>query len=41
MKIVIDYDLLYLLDENPGDDLRPKVEEAARRCPKQAILIQD
>ena len=38
---VRDDDLLYLLDENPGDDLRPKVEEAARRCPKQAILIQD
>lgn len=38
---VRDDDLLYLLDENPGDDLRPKVEEAARRCPKQAILIRD
>ncbi|HMS13365.1 MAG TPA: ferredoxin [Microthrixaceae bacterium] len=38
---VRDDDLLYLLDESPGDDLRPKVEEAARRCPKQAILIQD
>lgn len=38
---VRDDDMLYLLDESPGDDLRPKVEEAARRCPKQAILIQD
>ena len=38
---VRDDDFLYLLDENPGEDLRAKVEEAVRRCPKQAISIQE
>lgn len=37
---VRDDDNLYILDENPSEDLRPKLEEAARRCPKQAITIQ-
>ena len=36
---VRDDDLLYVLDENPGEDLRPKVEQAVRVCPKQAITI--
>jgi len=32
-------DLLYVLDEHPGEKLRSKVEQAARACPKQAITI--
>jgi ferredoxin len=38
---VRDDDNLYLLTETPSEDLRAKVEEAVRRCPKQAISIQD
>ncbi|NLA36928.1 MAG: ferredoxin [Actinobacteria bacterium] len=38
---VRDDDYLYVLDENPDESLRDKVEEAARRCPKQAITIED
>lgn len=38
---VRDDDYLYVLDENPPEELRSKVEEAARRCPKQAITIED
>jgi ferredoxin len=32
---------LYILNENPDDSYRGKVEEAARSCPTQAISIQD
>ena len=38
---VRDDDFLYVLDETPSEELRPKMEEAVRRCPKQAISIQD
>ncbi len=38
---VRDDDLLYLLDENPPEEMRPKIEEAVRSCPKQAISIQE
>jgi ferredoxin len=38
---VDDDDNLNLLQEQPPEDLRPKVEEAVRRCPKQALSIQD
>jgi ferredoxin len=38
---VRDDDFLYVLQENPSEDLRPKIEEAVRRCPKQAIRIED
>jgi ferredoxin len=34
-----DDDFLYVLDEHPGEALRAQVEEAARRCPKQAITV--
>ena len=34
---VRDDDFLYVLQEEPGEELRAKVEEAVRRCPKQAI----
>lgn len=37
---VRDDDFLYLLTEEPPEELRPKMEEAARRCPKQAITIE-
>ena len=38
---VRDDDFLYILDETPDESLREKVEESARRCPKQAITIVD
>ena len=38
---VRDDDFLYILDEAPGDDLRPKVDEAVQRCPKQAISVAE
>jgi ferredoxin len=37
---VRDVDFLYVLQDEPPEDLRSKVEEAARRCPKQAITIE-
>lgn len=36
---VRDDDFLYILDERPPEALRPKVEQAVRSCPKQAISI--
>ena len=38
---VRDDGFLYILQENPAEELRPKVEEAARLCPTGAITIQD
>ncbi|TMM15926.1 MAG: ferredoxin [Actinobacteria bacterium] len=38
---VRDDDNLYLLTENPPEELRDKVEQAVRLCPKAAISIQD
>lgn len=38
---VRDDDFLYVLQENPPEELRDKVMEAARRCPKQAISVED
>jgi ferredoxin len=37
---VRDDDNLYLLQEEPPEELRAKVEEAVRRCPKQAISLE-
>ena len=31
---------LYVLNEEPGEELRAKVEEAARVCPTGAISIE-
>ena len=31
---------LYILQEEPPEELRPKVEEAVLRCPRQAISIE-
>jgi len=36
-----DDDQLQLLMENPGDELRERVELAVRTCPKQAITIEE
>ncbi len=38
---VRDDDFLYVLDEHPPESLRPRVEQAVRNCPKQAIKLED
>jgi ferredoxin len=38
---VRDDDNLYLLIEQPDESLRPKIEQAVRMCPKQALSIED
>jgi ferredoxin len=38
---VRDDDFLYILNENPPAELHEKVREAAERCPKQAILLEE
>ena len=38
---VRDDDFLYILMEEPPEELRGKVEEAVRLCPKQAITLED
>jgi ferredoxin len=38
---VRDDDFLYVLNEHPDESIRPKMEEAVRRCPKQAISIEE
>jgi ferredoxin len=38
---VRDDDFLYVLNENPPEELRDKLIEAARACPKNAISIED
>jgi ferredoxin len=38
---VRDDNYLYLLQENPPDESRDKVEQAVRQCPKQAISIEE
>ena len=37
---VDDDDMLHILIEEPGQDLRGKVEEAVRLCPRQAITLE-
>jgi ferredoxin len=37
---VRDDDFLYVLDENPPEEMRAKLVEAVDRCPKQAITIE-
>jgi ferredoxin len=34
-------DNLYLKTETPPESLRAKVEEAVRRCPRQAIRLEE
>ncbi len=38
---VRDDGFLYVLDENPPEELREKVEEAVRVCPTQAISVEE
>ncbi|HEV8063225.1 MAG TPA: ferredoxin [Acidimicrobiales bacterium] len=38
---VRDDDFLYVLDEHPAEELRSKVMECVRSCPKQAISVED
>jgi len=38
---VRDDDLLYVLQEDPPEELRAEVEAAARACPKAAITVTD
>jgi ferredoxin len=38
---VRDDDQLYVLDENPPESIRAKVEQAVRACPKIALSIED
>jgi ferredoxin len=38
---VDDDDELQILNEHPDESLRPKMEEAVRRCPKQALSIEE
>jgi ferredoxin len=37
---VRDDGFLYILNETPPEDLRPKVTEAVRLCPTQAISLE-
>jgi ferredoxin len=34
-------DNLYIVNENPPEEMRDKVEQAVRLCPKAAISIED
>ena len=36
-----DADRLHVKQERPGEELRARVEQAVRRCPKQALSIVD
>ena len=36
-----DADVVTVLDENPPDELRDKVERAAMMCPVAAITVED
>jgi ferredoxin len=36
---VRDDDFLYVLQEEPDESLRAKIQEAVTRCPKQAIAL--
>ena len=38
---VRDDGFLYILDETPPEALRPRLEEAVRLCPTQAISLTD
>ena len=37
--LVNDDDELVVLQETPSEQLRPKVEAAVKRCPKQALSL--
>ena len=35
-----DDDFMYVINENPDESLRPKVELAVKSCPKQARTLE-
>jgi ferredoxin len=37
---VRDDNFLYILNENPPEEMRPKMDEAVRNCPTGAISIE-
>lgn len=37
---VRDDGFLYVLMEEPGEELRPRLDEAVRSCPMQAISVE-
>lgn len=37
---VRDDGFLYILDENPSEEMRGKMDEAVRSCPTQAISLE-
>ncbi len=38
---VDDNDELNVLTETPGEELREKLQECVRRCPRQALALED
>ena len=38
---VDDEDNLHILIDNPGEELRAKIEEAVRLCPRQALSLDE
>jgi ferredoxin len=38
---VRDDGFLYILNEDPGEDLRTRLQESVRACPTQAISISE
>ena len=38
---VRDDNFLYILNEQPPDELRPRLEDAVRSCPTGAISLED
>jgi ferredoxin len=38
---VRDDGFLYVLNENPPENLRPQVEQAVLECPTQSITLED
>jgi ferredoxin len=34
-------DFLYILDEHPPEELRPKLEQAVASCPRAAIRLEE
>lgn len=36
-----DDDIMEIIDEHPDESRRAKVEEAVRRCPKQALTLTE
>ena len=35
-----DDDYMYIINENPPEELRPKLEQAVKMCPKQALTLE-